>query len=196
MLGKKGDNMAIKIFIDQGHNPGTINAGANGNGLSEESVNFVIGSMLADLLDSDPRFAVRTSRMYPEQVLGTDTTSSLRQRVRMANYWEADYFISIHANYNLNPNINGSECYVYRQGSVAWNLAEDILFGMVVNAGTKDNLVRVNPSLYVLRATAMPAVLVETAYLSNTSDAQKLRDDPYSFAYGIYEGMLTYFNLR
>ena len=75
--------MAIKIFIDQGHNPGTINGGASGNGLSEESVNFTVGSMLADMLDSDPRFAVRTSRIYPTQVLGSDTTSSLRQRVNI-----------------------------------------------------------------------------------------------------------------
>lgn len=187
--------MAIKVFIDQGHNPGTVNAGASANGLDEESVNFVIGSMLADLLDSDPRFAVRTSRMYPEQVLGTDATSSLRQRVEMANFWKADYFISIHSNYNENPAINGSEVYVYRRTTTAWYLAQDILTGIVENAGTKDNQVRVNPSLYVLRATAMPAVLVELGYLTNPEDAEKLRRDPYSFAFGIYEGLLTYLDL-
>lgn len=187
--------MAIKIFIDQGHNPGTINGGASGNGLDEESVNFIVGSMLADLLDSDPRFAVRTSRMYPEQVLGTSTTASLQTRVAMANYWEADYFISIHSNSNVNPAINGSEVYVYQRDSRAWYLGEDVLTGIVENAGTRDNQVRINPSLYVLRATRMPAILVELGYLSNVQDAQKLKDDPYSFAYGIYVGLLTYLNL-
>lgn len=187
--------MAIKIFIDQGHNPGTINGGASGNGLEEQSVNFVVGSMLADLLDSDPRFAVRTSRMYPEQVLGNTTTQSLHQRVNMANYWQADYFISIHTNYNTNPSINGTECYVFRQGGQAWYLGEDILNGIVMSAGTRDNLVRIDPTLYVLRATSMPAVLVELGYLTNAQDARKLRDDPYAFAYGIYMGLLTYLNL-
>ncbi len=186
--------MAIKIFIDQGHNPGTINGGASGNGLSEEQVNFTVGSMLADLLDSDPRFIVRTSRMFPQQVLGTSTTDSLHSRVDMANYWGADYFISIHSNYNTNPSINGSEAYVYQRNSGAWYLGEDIVAGIVEQANMKDNIVRTNPSLYVLRATKMPAVLVELGYLSNAGDAQKLRDDPYSFAYGIYVGMLTYFN--
>lgn len=188
--------MAIKIFIDQGHNPGTINAGASGNGLIEAQVNFIVGTYLADLLDSDPRFIVRTSRMYPEQVLGTDTTTSLRTRVQMANYWKADYFISIHCNANVNPAINGSEVYVYQRNSTAWDLAQQVLDGIVENAGTKDNLVRVNPSLYVLRATTMPAILVELAYLSNPEDAQKLMNDPYSFAYGIYVGMLRYFGFN
>lgn len=187
--------MAIKIFIDQGHNPGNVNAGASANGLDEESVNFVVGSMLADLLDTDPRFAVRTSRIYPEQVLGIDAASSLRQRVEMANFWKADYFLSIHSNSNENTAINGTEAYVYRRSSQAWYLAEDIVAGIVENAGTRDNQVRLNPSLYVLRETNMPAVLIELAYLTNPNDAEKLRRDPYSFAFGIYEGLLTYLNL-
>jgi len=47
--------------------------------------------------------------------------------------------------------------------------------------------------LYVLRKTDMPAILVELAYLSNASDAEKLRSDQYLFAQGIYNGILRYF---
>ena len=71
--------MTIRIFIDQGHNPGTVNAGASANGLEEQTVNFEVGNMLADLLDQDCRFAVRTSRMYPQQVLGTSTAARQAQ---------------------------------------------------------------------------------------------------------------------
>ena len=187
--------MAIKIFVDQGHNPSGFNAGAEGNGLREQDITYTVGAYLADILAADDRFEVRTSRTTPEEVLGYNNTSSLRTRVEMANEWPADYFISIHVNANNNPNINGSEVYVYRTESASYYLAQNILSEIVRRVGTKDNGVRVNSSLYVLRNTDMPAVLVELAYISNTEDAQKLRDDQYQFAYGIYVGLLNYLGL-
>ena len=61
---------------------------------------------------------------------------------------------------------------------------------------TRDNGVRINPSLFVLRRTTMPAALVELAYLSNWADAQKLREDQWEFAWGIYQGLLSYFGFQ
>ena len=185
--------MAIKIFIDQGHNPSSHNQGAEGNGLREQDVNFTVGLQLARLLRRDPRFEVRLSRPNSNTVLGINNTTSLQARVNMANSWPANYFISIHCNSNVNANINGSEVYIYRENTQANWLAQHILISLVEQAGTKDNGVRTNPSLYVLRRTTMPAVLVELGYLSNESDAQKLRDDPESFSRGIYYGLLSYF---
>ena len=104
-------------------------------------------------------------------------TTSLRARVEAANSWPADYFISIHANSNPNPAINGSEVYVYQTYTQAYYMAQDVLQGIVDVVGTKDNGVRVNSSLYVLRRTQMPAILVELAYLSNEEDAQKLAEN-------------------
>lgn len=185
--------MAIRIFIDQGHNPNGPNTGAEGNGLREQDVTYLVGVYLADLLRADPRFEVRLSRNFPDEILGTNNASSLAARVNMANSWPADYFISIHANSNTNPAINGSEVYVYRQNTQSYWLAQHVLNGIVARTGTKDNGVRLNPSLYVLRRTNMPAILVELAYLSNKADAEKLQNDPYGFALGIYDGMLSYF---
>ena len=185
--------MAIKIFVDQGHNPGNINAGASANGLVESEVTYWAGIYLAGFLRVDPRFEVMVSRPYPDTVLGNDTPGSLRERVEMANEWPADYFISIHANANENPQINGSEVYVYERDSIAYDLAQKVLRSMVEVAGTKDNHVRVNPSLYVLRRTQMPAILVELAYLTNVEDADKLKCCLYGFSYGIYLGILDYF---
>ena len=107
----------------------------------------------------------------------------------------ADYFVSIHANANTDPAINGTEVYVYRKYTQSYYLAQHILNAVVNIVGTKDNGVRANPSLYVLRRTNMPAVLVELAYLTNAGDAGKLETMQSEFARGIYEGMLSYFGM-
>ena len=186
--------MPIRIFIDPGHNPtGGPNTGAEGNGLREQDVNYAVGSYLAELLRADARFAVRLSRNTPTESLGTSNATSLAARVNAANSWPADYFISIHCNANVNPAVNGSEVYVYQQNTQPYWLAQHVLNGIVARVGTRDNGVRLNPSLYVLRRTRMPAILVELAYLTNEADAHRLRDDPYGFAQGIYSGMLAYF---
>lgn len=185
--------MAIKIFIDQGHNPRNINAGAEGFGLREQDITYNVGIYLAELLKEDPRFEVRTSRTSPEQILGTSNSTSLAERVRMANEWPADYFISIHTNANTNPDINGTEVYVYQEYTQSYYLAEQVLNAIVRDVGTKNNSVRVRPSLYVLRKTHMPAILVELAYITNASDAEKLRNNQHQFAMAIYNGLLSYF---
>lgn len=188
--------MAIRIFIDQGHNPEGVNAGAEGLGLREQDVTYNVGLYLADLLNQDPNFDARLSRNSPTETLGTSNNSSLAERVRAANEWPADYFISIHCNSNDNPAINGTEVYVYEDNSQAYYLAEYILNSIVNIVGTKNNMVRVRPSLYVLRRTTMPSLLIELAYISNPSDNQKLRDDQWQFAYAIYLGLVEYFGLE
>lgn len=186
--------MAIKIFIDQGHNPtGYHNIGASWYGLNEQDITYQVGVYLAEMLNNDPRFEARLSRPTPTTVLGTNNSTSLIERVRMANTWPANYFISIHANANLNTAINGTEVYIYRYYTQANWLAEQVMDGIVETVGTKNNGIRTNPSLYVLRKTKMPAILVEMAYLSNPSDAEKLKNDQYQFAYGIYIGIMRYF---
>ncbi len=186
--------MAIKVFIDQGHNPEGVNAGAEGFGFREQDINYAVGTRLAELLRRDGRFEVRTSRNSPTDSLGTSNATSLAARVNAANSWPADYFISIHANASTNPAQNGTEVYVYREPSTAAELAEDVLEGIVERMDTRDNGVRVNPALYVLRRTTMPAILVELGYITNADDVKKMTEDPWGFAQGIYNGMLEYFD--
>ena len=187
--------MAIKIFIDQGHNPEGVNAGAEGFGYREQDINYAVGTRLGELLRQDGRFDVRLSRNAPTDSLGTSNATSLAARVRAANEWGADYFISIHANASTNPTANGTEVYVYKQPSTAANLAEAVLIGIVDRMETKNNGVRINPALYVLRRTRMPAILVELGYITNEADVTKMTEDPWGFAQGIYNGLLQYFEL-
>ncbi len=187
--------MAIKIFIDQGHNPSGPNTGAEGNGLREQDITYVVGRYLYALLAANGNFEVRLSRNSPDEILGTSNSTSLQTRVNAANSWGADYFISIHVNGSTNPNANGTEAYVYALDTQSYHLAEHMVNAVVQRMGTAKRGVFARPSLYVLRRTRMPSVLMELAYISNAADAQKLRDDPYGFAYAMYNGILVYFNL-
>ena len=186
--------MAIKIYIDQGHNPESPNAGAEGNGYREQDLVYEIGLRLRDLLLANGNFDVRLSRPTPTTQLGTSNASSLQVRTREANSWGADYFISLHTNAGV-PSASGTEAFVYSIPSAAQRLAEDIVEGVTEETGLRNRGVFARPSLYVLRRTAMPAVLVELGFISNAGDANLMANDPEAFARGIYRGILDYLNL-
>ncbi len=184
--------MAIKVYIDQGHNPVNPNAGAEGNGLREQNLVYEIGRELASLLRANGNFEVRLSRPTPQTQLGNSTSSSLKIRVNEANSWGADYFISLHTNASTSPAANGSEALVYSSPSRSASLAEDILEGLTEATGLRNRGVKVRSGLYVLRKTQMPAVLVELAFISNPEEAALMRDRPELFARGIYDGIVEY----
>jgi N-acetylmuramoyl-L-alanine amidase len=187
--------MAIKIYIDQGHNPKNPNAGAEGNGLREQDIVYRIGILLADLLRADQDFEVRLSRPTPDAQLGNSNTESLRRRVADANAWGADYFISLHTNASSNPSASGIEAFAFSQSSPAFALGEDILAALSASTGLRNRGMKVRNGLYVVRKTAMPSVLVELGFITNPSDARLMSEQPELFANGIYNGILEYFDL-
>ena len=187
--------MAIKIYIDQGHNPSPPNTGAEGNGVREQDISYEVGQRLYQLLSQNPNFEARLSRPTRQTQLGTSNSSSLQARVNEANSWGADYFISIHTNASVSPNATGTEVLVYKSPSVATNLAEDVLIGVVDASGFPNRGIKQRPGLYVLRKTNMPAILVELGFISNPEEAALMSNNPSLFARGIYNGILNYFNL-
>lgn len=188
--------MAIKIYIDQGHNPRDFNTGAEGNGYYEQDITYDIGKRLYNLLRSNPEFEPRLSRPTEDAILGTSNSTSLRVRVDEANAWGADIFLSLHNNSAANPNAGGNEALVYGPGStVAVNLGEQILEQLTLTTGLRNRGIVYRPGLYVLKKTVMPAVLVEMGFISNAYEADLLANSPYLFSTGIYRGILKYYGL-
>ena len=188
--------MSIKVYIDQGHNPRDFNTGAEGNGLYEQDITYDIGVRLYNLMRANPNFEVRLSRPSEDTVLGTTNSTSLTTRVRQANAWGADVFLSLHTNAATNTNATGSEALIYSTSStVANDLATDILDEMTALTGLRNRGVIERPGLYVLRRTTMPAILVEMGFITNPSDAYLMATSPNLFAEGIYRGFLEYYNL-
>lgn len=187
--------MAIKIYIDQGHNPQNPNAGAEGNGLREQDITYRVGKALGDLLRANGNFEVLESRPTPTTSLGTSNATSLQARVQQANSWGADYFISLHTNASSIANASGTEAYVYAIDTPAYRLAQDIVTSLTEATGLRDRGVFARPGLYVLRRTTMPAVLLEMGFITNPGDAILMYENPRLFARGIYNGVLRYLNL-
>lgn len=183
--------MAIKIYLDQGHNPVNPNAGAEGNGFREQDLVYSIGQRAASMLRGYG-FEVKLSRPSPTTQLGTSTATSLAARVNDANSWGANYFISLHCNASDTEAASGSEAYVYRRNSDAEWLAYRLLQRITALTGLPNRGIRARPGLYVLRKTRMPAVLLELGFITNPKDAALLAYSPNLFAEGITEGILAY----
>lgn len=183
--------MPTKLYIDQGHNPQGVNAGAEGNGYREQDLVFRIGRELAEILRAEG-YDVRLSRPEPDTTLGTTNASSLAARVNEANEWGADYFISLHANASTIPTASGVEGLVYRVDSTAGDLARSITRAVADATGLPDRGVTPRTNLYVLRRTRMPAVLMELGFITNPADAALLADSPQLFALGIANGISSF----
>lgn len=174
----------MRIFIDPGHggtNPGTIGV----NGVVESEVNLDVALRLGRILQ-EAGYTVNYSRTG-------DTTVSLRKRAQMANEWGADYFVSIHCNYNTNPVYTGCETFFYREGTTAERFAITVNNALAEETGLY-NIGTFQANFAVLRLTTMPAILVELALLSNPQDAQKLAEPAFRqlCAQGIANGIIEF----
>lgn len=185
--------MPIRIFIDQGHNPRNPNAGAEGNGYLEQDLVFRIGIETKTLLDGNAAFSTRLSRPNADTQLGTSNAESLRLRVEDANSWGADLFLSLHTNASVNSSVSGSEGLVYQRNSTAYTIAQELLSSLTQATGLRNRGIFIRPGLYVLRRSAMPAVLLELGFITNPGDAALMAEDPTLFALGIYRGLASYY---
>lgn len=107
-----------------------------------------------------------------------DITVELKERTAFANQRKADYFISIHLNAATAKSAKGIETYAYSAGGEAYALAQVVQKEMIKATGANDRGAK-TANYYVLRHTAMPAILIETGFISNDAEADALFDDGY-----------------
>lgn len=187
-----------KIVIDPGHgiSPESPDPGAIGpTGVQEKDVNLAISQKLATLLRNAGADVYLTRN-------GETTPYNLAGRAYYANDLGADLFLSIHANASLSPNTSGTSTYFYappgtdlgQQREERQRLATAIQ-GALVAAIDRKNLGVLEANFSVLRNTAMPSVLVETAFISNPTEEKLLADPAFQAkaAEGIFNGIRAYF---
>ena len=178
----------MKIFINPGHHPG-VDPGAVNEcyGVTEAEIVLAIGQKVEQLLQEAGH------ETYLLQSNNLDGEDPRYQNIcRTANNWNATIFVSIHCNAFSSSSAKGTEVLIYRRWSRAEGLAVYIQNSIVTKMGTVDRGVKERPYLAVLQGTAMPAVLVETAFISNEEDVQLLMDRQDDFAGAITQGILEW----
>jgi N-acetylmuramoyl-L-alanine amidase len=155
---------APAVIIDPGH--GGADSGAIGpTGLREADVTLAIGRMVQQALERQRVRAVLTRT--------DDTMVGLEDRPDIARREGGIVFVSIHANASQSSSKKGTETYYATRESAA--LASAIQSEVVRALGEPDRGIH-TADFYVLVNSTMPAVLVETAFISNPGEERLLRD--------------------
>ncbi|MFP7492864.1 N-acetylmuramoyl-L-alanine amidase [Terribacillus saccharophilus] len=172
-----------RIVIDPGH--GGKDPGAVGNDTMEKLVALTISEKLQNRLQANG-YEVKMTR-------SDDIFIPLAERAALSNDWRADLFVSVHANSASTAAANGLESYYYGSSSSGKQLASSIQTAMVSNT-KRENRGTHSGDFYVLRHTSMPAVLIETGFISNPADALLLNDSDYQnkVADSIAQGIEAY----
>ncbi len=158
------------ICLDPGHGgysaEGFYDAGAVGpGGLREADVVLDICLWLKELAEMED-YAVLLTRTGPEGWY------ELTPRAQMANQAGASVFVSVHCNSYMSPQPRGTETYC-APGSVGGRELAGLIQSRLVALGLMDRGVK-EGEFTVLTATIMPAVLVETAFISNPEEEKML----------------------
>ena len=177
----------IVVIIDPGH--GGKDSGAIGiGGVQEKNIILPIGKRIAEILERNGIQVIMTR--------DSDYFVTLPGRVTMAQQANADVFVSVHANSAgaNRPEVSGLETYYYDSGLT---LARVVHKKILQSLNVRDRNVR-KARFYVLRKNSMPAILVETGYLTGRDDVAKLRTSAYQnqMADAIAQGILQYLKSR
>lgn len=209
-LKKKTDPRPL-VVVDAGH--GGHDGGAVANGLIEKNVSLQIANALVQELEACG-LRVKMTRQKDEFI-------ALEKRADMANETEADAFVSVHLNTSTGEDAGASGIETYYSGGKGLstmrlirarygkdesgslddqrgkNLAEVVQRVVCKRTGAENRGVKERGYTVVFR-NACPAVLVECGFLTDKTEADRLRQSSYraKIAKGIAEGVCAYLQAR
>lgn len=163
------DNESVVIIVDAGHG-GQDSGGKNSSGMSEKDVALSIARSI--------QREGETNKIKVILTRNGDEPLTLDERIAVTNSHKADAFISIHSNFDPNVTSAGIECIVSENNPryndskrLADNLIQELetLKGISVNGILKSDF-------RVLSKNSIPAILLETGYLSNEKDYKYITD--------------------
>ncbi len=174
-----------KIVLDPGH--GGSDYGAIREGINEKDITLDISQRVASILKSKGYKVVLTR--------DDDKYVSLEDRVEITEDETPEIFVSIHVNSAVATEPKGIETHYYHDYSKS--LANVIHRHLAKDINTKDRGL-VKSKFYVINHTTVPAVLIETGFLSNPEERAELVSDSrkQKTAKAIAEGIIEYIKER
>ena len=191
----------INIIIDAGH--GGEDGGAVANGLVEKDVNLSIAKKLFDILKTSG-FNVQMTRQSDEMIndygnsLRERKVSDMKNRLNIFNNNENNVVISIHQNKFTQEKYNGTQVFYSTGNPKSLALANSIKTNIrtLLQPENEREVKPATKDIYLLYNSKVPSVIVECGFISNYSEANKLKQESYQneLAFSIYSGFLDYYN--
>lgn len=172
-------------------------------GIDEAELNLKIALKLQNLLEQSGTTVILTrsddTSIYEldKKTLSQKKVSDIKNRVKIGNESNADIFISIHMNKIPQTQYDGWQTFYNIKSEKGKLLAESIQNSLNNTIAKKnDRLPKSINNVYIVDHVEIPLALVECGFLSNQKELYLLMQDDYQnrLAYGIYCGIIEYFN--
>lgn len=152
----------MRISINAGHTKSGAGYGAVSGKFKESAIVRAVGQELIRVLKS------KGHTVYDSTVDSASSQNAyLKGVVSKANAQDIDLFISLHCNASASHSANGVEVYTYKGKKLdqAVHICYELSVKGFRNRGIKDG-----SSLYVVKNTKAPAMLIELFFLDNVTD--------------------------
>lgn len=187
------------IYLDPGH--GGVDPGAGEEDAFEKDIALNVTLKLRDYLQQQGALVIMTRETDVDLAdtglkgYSKRKVQDLKRRLDLINESEADFFATIHLNAIPSPRWKGAQTFYstnFKDNKRAAKLIQDELRRNLENT---DRSAKPANSIYLLKHTNKPGVLVEIGFLSNPEEEANLKQEAYQekVAASIYEGILRYF---
>lgn len=175
---KKEDVFKGKVIVlDAGH--GGKDGGTSVNGIYEKDINLAIVLKLRDELNKQGVDVILT-RDGDFDLSSPNTNrrkkSDFDNRIKLINSSEADLYLSIHVNYLDNSMYYGAQTFYTGDNE---ELANVIQTEFKKNLNSPMDVKKISNSIYMYKQLTIPGVLIETGFISNSSERSLLISDEY-----------------
>lgn len=180
------------IMLDAGHGGYDVGSIAM-DGTYEKNYNLKIVKTLGKML-VEKGYNVVYTRTSDKVSWPDDNTLDLQARCDLAQNKNADYFISIHLNSSdYNDGAKGYEIYYDYSNKKAKKLSNSILKSLdTLNYSTNRGLLDTNENpLYVITNNTVPALLIETGFITDSSDLDYIKNHTKELCEAIVNGIDT-----